>query len=295
MTGDINEYTRKVIEGVERLRAVMDGQFSYGGSMPNTRNTVPNRNSLLIDTRRVGDPNDPYTGQQWTQDQARMLGSRLNDMMVQPDPPGPAPAAGWTPREVRASDLFGASATNRGVQIFPFNPEGTSAQVRARVEKGLGSLLDSDQGASLFPGATVESARGNAIYGPALSERGPNGQLVPTPPGSGRVTTGLLEALAEMPDRAAQNLATDELTRRTFAGKHARDQGHPLTREDLQRTRQFFTEADWGRALQMIRKGATPTAALAALGYSAIGMAADGIEEQEQVMRALMQDAGVNP
>jgi hypothetical protein len=47
------------------------------------------------------------------------------------------------------------------------------------------------------------------------------------------------------------------------------------TRRDIQETRRFFSEADWPKAVEMIRKGMTPAAALAALGYSASSMAGD--------------------
>ena len=39
--------------------------------------------------------------------------------------------------------------------------------------------------------------------------------------------------------------------------------------------RQFFSEADWNRAVELMRKGMTPAAAVAALGYSLSGMASE--------------------
>ena len=40
-------------------------------------------------------------------------------------------------------------------------------------------------------------------------------------------------------------------------------------------SRRFFSEADWPKAVEMIRKGMSPAAALAALGYSASSMAGE--------------------
>jgi hypothetical protein len=42
--------------------------------------------------------------------------------------------------------------------------------------------------------------------------------------------------------------------------------------------RQFFSEANWPKAVELIRKGLSPAAAIAALGYSASAMA----EEPEE-------------
>ena len=39
--------------------------------------------------------------------------------------------------------------------------------------------------------------------------------------------------------------------------------------------RQFFSEADWNRAVELMRKGMTPAAAVGALGYSLSGMASE--------------------
>ena len=47
------------------------------------------------------------------------------------------------------------------------------------------------------------------------------------------------------------------------------------TRGDIQESRRFFSEADWPKAVEMIRKGMSPAAALAALGYSASSMAGE--------------------
>jgi hypothetical protein len=57
--------------------------------------------------------------------------------------------------------------------------------------------------------------------------------------------------------------------------KALRDAKMGGARGDIQETRRFFSEADWPRAVEMIRAGMTPAAALAALGYSASSMAGE--------------------
>ncbi len=42
--------------------------------------------------------------------------------------------------------------------------------------------------------------------------------------------------------------------------------------------RRFFSEADWNRAVELMKKGMTPAAAVAALGYSLSGMASENDE-----------------
>ena len=44
-------------------------------------------------------------------------------------------------------------------------------------------------------------------------------------------------------------------------------------RGDIQNTRRFLAEANWPKAVELIRKGLSPAAAIAALGYSASAMA----------------------
>jgi len=291
MTGDVNDHTRRTVEAVEQLRAVLDAQHAGAANIPNTGN-FPNQNALLVDTRPVGDPEVPFTGRQMGPEQERILSDRLGHAQVADMPEGTIPPMpGMTYKEpVMAPDLFGTTATNRGVLMFPYDQNSPTA-LRGKLEKGLGSLLElppDAHGPVLFPGASVESARANTFYVPGLSKFDDAGNMVPTTPGSGEATMGALEGLARMPERAAQNLSTDEGVRQAIRGLMRRDHGHPLTREDVQRTRQFFAEADWGRAVRMVRRGSPPAAALAALGYSAAGMAA---EEQEALMDVLRADS----
>jgi hypothetical protein len=63
--------------------------------------------------------------------------------------------------------------------------------------------------------------------------------------------------------------------RAAIRAKALRDSKMGGTRKDIQETRRFFSEADWPKAVEMMRKGITPAAALAALGYNINAMAAD--------------------
>ena len=82
-----------------------------------------------------------------------------------------------------------------------------------------------------------------------------------------------LEKAAGAPHELSMNLGESEGVRNAIKRKIKRDVGAPTTRGDIQETRRFFAEADWPKAVQMIRDGMAPAAALAALGYSASSMA----------------------
>ena len=69
-----------------------------------------------------------------------------------------------------------------------------------------------------------------------------------------------------------------EGVRNAIKEKMARDAALPEARGDIQETRRFFSKADWPKAVDLIRKGMTPAAALAALGYSASSMAEEPTE-----------------
>ena len=93
---------------------------------------------------------------------------------------------------------------------------------------------------------------------------------------------GLLEEFANNPQELALNLGESEAVREALRQKYLRDlelrnAGEEGYRGDIQNTRRFFSEADWPKAVEMIRKGLSPAAALAALGYSTSALA----EERE--------------
>jgi hypothetical protein len=85
----------------------------------------------------------------------------------------------------------------------------------------------------------------------------------------------MLRAFSEMHPTVAQNLSESESVRAAIRDKALRDSKMGGTRKDIQETRRFFSEADWPKAVALIRQGMTPAAALAALGYNVNAMAAD--------------------
>ena len=121
-----------------------------------------------------------------------------------------------------------------------------------------------------IPGATPERARPNTVYQQAHVVDG-----VPEPQSKGVVTSKVLNAAAQLPPTVAQNLSESDSIRNIIGQKIARDDMLPGARPDIQNMRRFFRDADWSKAVDMIRKGAAPAAAAAALGYSLDAMAAD--------------------
>ena len=91
---------------------------------------------------------------------------------------------------------------------------------------------------------------------------------------------GLLEEFARNPQELSLNLGESEGVRAQLREKYMRDLNRKNEfgadyRGDIQNTRRFFSEADWPKAVELIRKGLSPAAALAALGYSASSLAAE--------------------
>ena len=150
------------------------------------------------------------------------------------------------------------SATDRGLAMFDFGA-GKKGQRRM--------LKQSDALRAALPGSELQKADFESLYEPAISTAEEAGQ--------GIATTRALQAFADAPDEAALAIGESEGVRKAIREKIARDTGAAGTREDIQKTRQFFSEADWPRAVAMMKKGMTPAAALAALGYSMSGMAAE--------------------
>ena len=135
--------------------------------------------------------------------------------------------------------------------------------------KGAGSGLE-----EAFPGAQRQKAVASTGYVPGVGKRSPEGPLS-TAPYSGEATSDLLKAYAELPQSVAMNVSESEAFRNQVRAKALRDSKMGGTRGDIQETRRFFSEADWPKAVALIRQGMTPAAALAALGYNVNAMAAD--------------------
>lgn len=152
------------------------------------------------------------------------------------------------------------TATNRGALLINFSDDPTAVQravLRARkndLEKAL-------------PNSLLRKADNEGFYIPAMSSAEEAGQ--------GVATTRALQAFADAPEALASNVGESESVRKIIEQKIARDEARGNARPDIQKMRKFFSEADWPRAVQLMRKGLKPAAALAALGYSLEGMAAE--------------------
>lgn len=230
--------TENAVNAIERFRAVADAQEAGAANLPNTLRSLPGKNAMLLDTG----------GMQPTSEQLRSLIEGLG------------PAAG----------THGVTATNRGAYVFPYDPNESPSTLKALDAKYLESLL---------PGSTAAKAGGTGVYTPGIGKWGEEG-IEPTTPYSGEATMGLLQEFSNNPQELALNLGESEAVRNALRGKYLRDlrlhneTGSPY-RGDIQETRRFLSEADWPKAVDLIRKGLSPAAAIAALGYSASAMAQD--------------------
>jgi len=243
--GLIAPETKQLMDFSERFRALNDAQEAFGYNLPNTMGDVTGKNAAVLDTRRLN-PNrnlDPATGVPPSADQMGALTAALGD------------------------SGYGIAPTSRGATIFPFDPNATT--------KDINKLLKSkrEELQSIYP-SEMEASLNSSGYGPGVGKYTPEG-FTASEPFSGQATKGLLKEASYLPQSAVQNLSESEFVRQAIKEKMRRDAALPNAREDIQNTRKFFAEADWSKAVELIRKGMSPTAALAALGYSASSMAGE--------------------
>jgi len=237
--------SRKMMDTAEQFRALMDAQEAGAYNLPNTMGGVKGKNSMVLDTRGRNPEslNDPSAGVLPTSEQL----AKMNELVK---PQG-----------------FGVTASNRGAVMFPYNATMDSkaaSKAMRQSSKELEKIFPSSQNKSL-------STMG---YVPGVGKRSPEGPLS-TAPFSGEATTDMLRAFSELPATVSQNLSESEAVRAAIRAKALRDSKMGGTRKDIQETRRFFSEADWPKAVEMMRKGVAPAAALAALGYNINAMAAE--------------------
>ena len=247
-TGKVAPNTSATMDAVEKLRAVTDAQEAGAWHLQNTMKNVEDKykNAIMMDTRGANPDKllDPAAGVQATKDQMAGLTSLL-------DKTG-----------------YGATASNRGVSIFPYNPELSAKDTKAFLKQNEGALQ------SIYPSNISQSSNSSGFV-PGLGSFDADYNLIPSKPNSGEATMGVLQAFADLPHDVALNLGESEGVRKSIKGKMVRDAQYPSARPDIQETRRFFSEADWPQAVEMIRKGIAPAAALSALGYSASSMAGE--------------------
>lgn len=240
--GRMSPLTSDAMRLAERFRAVSDAQEAGAFNLPNTLSATKGKNSFVVDTRPVG---ETITGVQPTAEQLRALGVAF-------DP-----------------SLFGVTATNRGALVFPYDST-MPANAASRAARKASAQVE-----AAFPGAKVVPAVADTGYVPGIGKFDAAGNVVPTAPFSGEATMGLLSDAAKLPPTVARNLSESEEVRNILREKIARDAQMPGARTDIQNTRNFLAEADWNRAVEMIRKGMTPAAAISALGYSVSSLAGE--------------------
>lgn len=163
---------------------------------------------------------------------------------------------------------FGATATQGGALVFPFSPETGYAEAR-------GALLDFEPLAAKYLKTEPTRAMNTGFYEPAVGKFDADYNVEPTAPYSGEATISTLEKFAELDPSVAQSLAASPDVRDVLRQKYLRDEGAPSARGDIQNTRQFFADPRWAQAVELIRQGMPPAAALAALGYSASALAGE--------------------
>lgn len=161
---------------------------------------------------------------------------------------------------------YGFTVTSQGGLAFPF---GRDLGVAPRDVPETSEMLDRLR--SIYPEAEVVPSRNVGFYEPALGT-----QKGPTAPFSGEATMQTLQNLARAPAETSMGLSSSPEVREAMRAKIARDVGAQGVREDLQNTRRFFADADWQAVVELIRRGVSPAAALAALGYSTASLASDG-------------------
>lgn len=254
--GKMSPLTYDVMDAIENFRALNNAQEAYAANLPNTTASAPNKSGILLET--TGDlpiGEQLYRGsRQPTSDQLAALSKVL----------GPV------------SDDYVVSATNRGALVIPTSSDATEKSAQTLLDKyglQLGGIL----------GAEPKLATTTSIYGPALGRFDENYNIVPTAPYSGEATSASLEKFVRLPQDVAMQLGESEDVRSSLRQQYLRDLALKNDegvgyRGDIQNTRRFFAEADWPKAVEMMRKGVPFATAVAALGYSASAMA----EEPEE-------------
>ena len=280
--GRMAEDSSKMMDVAEQTRALMDAQEAGAYNLANTMDSVKGKNAMVLDTRGINPDKlaDPSAGVLPTAEQLSQINKLLGEASGKAEkdavklrekmPYGPPTKS--VARKLEGLDDaaggYGVTATNRGALVFPYNSESGSGGLN-EIMKGAGSGLE-----EAFPGAQRQKAVASMGYVPGVGKRSPEGPLS-TAPYSGEATSDLLKAYAELPQSVAMNVSESEAFRNQVRAKALRDSKMGGTRGDIQETRRFFSEADWPKAVALIRQGMTPAAALAALGYNVNAMAAD--------------------
>ena len=260
----VNPNTMKVLEAIENQRGGLDAQEASAGHIVHTAKQIPasQQNAAIIDTGRV-----PLDAGQIDSMNAKLAALRSDPKEVAKfEKKRSLPGGGekqWVPTQrefvvdaLRDGTGLNVSPSSRGALVADFNTAYDQPAVAAESIK-----LAREAGLPIEPGK-LES-----FY-------------IPHEYGQGKKTSSILQQYADLPEGVSQtvsrNISESPDVRKVIKDQIARDNS-PIfggnAREDLQLMRKFFSEADWSKAVDMIKKGATPAAAVAALGYSLPSMA----------------------
>jgi hypothetical protein len=234
--GKVDPLLSKKIRTMERHRGLMDGQEASAANVINTDPSLGDSLGALIDTGGV----------QLTSNQLERADNIVS----------------------KANSGYGVSATSRGASIFPYVIEGASP-------KDLSDLITSSGNAlrEIVPNSKLTPGVPSTEYVPAFGKFDDDYNIVATTPYSGEATHADLQGFADLPLDFAEDLGASADYRAAIREKYLRDLPLPSARGDLQNTRRFFIEADWPRAVELMKKGFSATAALAALGYASSSLA----------------------
>lgn len=234
--GRVDPLTMQSVSAIERLRGLIDAQEASAANLVHTGASLSGKNAALLDTG----------GRQLTSDQLRQASDVLGDM----------------------GDKYGITATNRGAAIFPFDPSSASSKDLANFIKAKGAALQ-----DIVPASELRKGIASTAYVPAFGKFDDNYNIVPTEPYTGEATHAVLQDFANLPSEVSRNIGESENVRSVIREKYLRDAALGGARGDLQNTRRFFSEADWPKAVELMKKGLSATAALAALGYASSSLA----------------------
>ena len=249
MAGKLEQNPMKVSRPLVDFQTVGEGAASQTGTVaPTTMRGVENaeRFRALIDAQEAGAANLPVTMAARTGKTSRLL-----------DTGGRQLAPDEMEQLVNILRDSGSgiqpTATSRGVQLLNFG------------DASAASKLPMDELRAAVPDARVLPSAHEGAYVKGL---GPV-------QGSGGYTARMLRNMTDLPQHAVSNISESPDVRSAIRSKMLRDEGSAFTRADLQKTREFLSDADWAKAVNLIRQGMKPAAAVAALGYSLSGMAAE--------------------
>lgn len=154
--------------------------------------------------------------------------------------------------------------SSRGISLMDFSG---NTNLTNKVMKQKAAELN-----EAYPSKALKATR-QSVYEPALTKLNSKGKPIPTVPGSGEATASMLKRFAEESPEVARKISESETVRDIIKQKIARDNELALARPDVQKTRKFFSEANWNKVVELIRGGMAPAAALGTLGFSLEGMA----------------------